>query len=214
MHGEPPGVVNNWVDVLVTFFCGYSSRTSGFWGGKNWANSDYPSCPYTFRSFTEEEKNMINNYKENLLKKGIKVGIEKKILTFEEETEMKMKDIFYQINMLDNYTNHLWFKNLNIYELIDLYIRMEDIWNYRSNMTIESKRNIVENGYIFNIPINIIRLQKSKIKMQNIILNEFYRLINEGINREEKKLGAILILTGLVEISVEAADALPHLIQI
>ena len=91
---------------------------------------------------------------------------------------------------------------------------MEDIWNYRSNMTIESKKNIVENGNVFNVPLNIIKLQKSKIKMQNIILNEFYRLINEGINREEKKLGAILILTGLVEISIEAADALPHLIQI
>jgi len=56
--------------------------------------------------------------------------------------------------------------------------------------------------------------KKSKLKLQNIILNDYLRLINEGINRDEKKLGAILILTGLVEVSFEAADALPHLIQI
>jgi hypothetical protein len=49
--------------------------------------------------------------------------------------------------------------------------------------------------------------------MQNILLDEFLRLITEGIDREEKKLGAILILTGLVEVSFEAAIALPYLIQ-
>jgi hypothetical protein len=49
--------------------------------------------------------------------------------------------------------------------------------------------------------------------LQNIILNDFKKLISEGIDREEKKLGAILILTGLVEVSYEAANALTHLIQ-
>ena len=39
-------------------------------------------------------------------------------------------------------------------------------------------------------------------------------MITEGINIEEKKLGAILILTALVEVSHEAAHALPHLMQI
>jgi hypothetical protein len=50
--------------------------------------------------------------------------------------------------------------------------------------------------------------------MQNVLLDEFTRFITEGINRDEKKLGAILILSGLVEISSEAAEALPHLVQI
>ena len=39
-------------------------------------------------------------------------------------------------------------------------------------------------------------------------------MITEGINIEEKKLGAILILTALVEVSHEAEHALPHLMQI
>jgi len=81
-------------------------------------------------------------------------------------------------------------------------------------MDIESKKRIVNNGTVFNIPIPIIKTFKSKIKLQNIILNDYIRLITEGINREEKKLGAILILTGLVEVSIDASDALPHLIQI
>ena len=177
-------------------------------------DSDYPSCPYTFRTFTNEEKSIIINYKNKLLMNNININIEKEKLSIEEETEMKIKDVFYQINMLDNYTNHVWFKNLNINELVNLYIIMEDIWNYRSNMDIDSKKRIVKNGMIFTTSQQIIKQTKSKIKLQNIILDDFLRLITEGINIDEKKLGAILILTGLVEVSIEAADALPHLIQI
>ena len=97
---------------------------------------------------------------------------------------------------------------------MEVYVRTEDIWNYRSSMDLESKKRIVNHGTVFNIPIPIIKTLKSKIKLQNIILNDYIRLITEGINREEKKLGAILILTGLVEVSIDASDALPHLIQI
>jgi hypothetical protein len=176
--------------------------------------SEYPSCPYTFRTFTDNEKDKILSYKHKLISQGIDICIEKKILTPEEEIEMKIKDIFYEINMLDNYTNHAWFKNLSLYQLTELYVKLEDIWNYRSNMDIDSKKKIIYNGIAFNIPLHLIKNIKSKFKLQEIILDEFKRFITEGINRDERKLGAILILTGLVEVSYEAADALPHLIQI
>ena len=176
-------------------------------------NSEYPSCPYTFRSYSDEEKKNILNYSNKLIAKGINLDIEKIKLTPEEEVVMKMKDIFHEINMLDNYTNYLWFKKLELYQLIELYIRCEDIWNYRSNMNAESKQKIINNGIAFKIPILIIKTCKSKLKLQNIILDEFSRFTKEGINREERKLGAILILTGLVEVSYDAACALPHLVQ-
>jgi hypothetical protein len=175
--------------------------------------SEYPSCPYTFRPYTDEEKNKIYNDKCKLMKYGIDIQIPKVQLSFEEETDMKIKDIFYQINMLDNYTNPQWFKNLELHHLIELYIKTEDIWNYRSSMDLEAKKRIVTYNDVFTIPIHVIKNYKSKIKLQNIILDDYKRLITEGINRDEKKLGAILILTGLVEVSFDAADALPHLVQ-
>jgi hypothetical protein len=177
-------------------------------------NSEYPSCPYTFRPFTKEEKMMINLYKNKLLLDGFTIEMEKVTLTPEEEIDMKIKDLFYKVNMLDNYTNHEWFRNLNLGQLINLYIKMEDIWNYRSNMDANAKKRIVKDGLIFTISIHIIKIQRQKMKMQTILLDEFNRLISEGIDREEKKLGAILLLTGLVEVSSDAACALPHLVQI
>ena len=176
-------------------------------------NSEYPSCPYTFRPFTKEEKMLINLHKNKLILDGFTIEMEKITLTPEEEIDMKIKDLFYQVNMLDNYTNHEWFKNLNLFQLIDLYVKMEDIWNYRSNMDSNAKRRIVKDGAIFTTAIHIIKLQRQKMKMQTILLNEFNRLISEGVDREEKKLGAILLLTGLVEVSHDAAYALPHLVQ-
>ena len=176
--------------------------------------SDYPSCPYTFREFTENEKSEIFNYCNRLSLNGINLNLEKIKMSPEEEIDMKIKDVFHKINMLDNYTDHLWFKNLGLYQLIDLYIKSEDIWNYRSNMNSDSKKNIIKNGIAFNIPLQIIKTYKSKTKMQHILLDEYNRFVTDGINRDEKKLGAILILTGLVEVSYEAAQALPHLIQI
>jgi hypothetical protein len=175
---------------------------------------DNPTCPYTFREYTESEKNKVMKRARYLESRGIKVEIEKPKLSVEEEMEMKMKDLFYKINMLDNYTSHTWFKNLALDQLIDLYVKSEDVWSYRSNMSPESKKKIVHNGLVFTIPPNIIRSFSSKIKLQNILLDEFNRMVTEGVDINEKKLGAILILTGLVEVSFEAAEALPHLIQI
>ena len=144
--------------------------------------SNYPSCPYTFRKFTDLEKDKINTYSKFIQNKGINLIIEQKPLSFEEQIDIKIKDIFYKINMLDNYTDPNWFKNLHTVQLIELYIRTEDIWNYRSMMSSESKKKIVQTGTVFTIPHQIIKTFKSRLKLQEIILNEYKRMITEGIN--------------------------------
>jgi hypothetical protein len=176
--------------------------------------SDYPTCPYTFRQFTDDEKTAIHNHFNKLKNAGIELDFEKNIMTKEQEMEMRMKDVFHKINMLDNYTSHTWFLNLSLKDLMDLYATLEDIWNYRLGMTPEAKNNILPstNGTAFLMSNNTIRRIKSKEHMQNILLTEINKFVSDGINRDERKLGAMLILTGLVEISEQAADALPHLI--
>ena len=174
--------------------------------------SDYPSCPYTFRNYTDEEKNIIWNHAKKLSKCGIILEFDKLELNKEQEMEMRMKDVFHKINMLDNYSSHLWFKNLDITELSILYTKLEDIWNYRVGMDMPEKMRILHNGNAFMMSINSIKHIKSKIQLQEILLNEIDRFVTEGINRDERKLGAMLMLTGLVEVSYEAASGLPHLV--
>lgn len=176
--------------------------------------SDYPSCPYTFRNYTDYEKNSIWNYAKILSRTGVVLEFDKLELNKEQEMEMRMKDVFHKINMLDNYSSHLWFKNLDIMELYILYTKLEDIWNYRVGMDMPEKMRILQtnNGNAFMMSINSIKHIKSKIQLQEILLNEIDRFVTEGINRDERKLGAMLMLTGLVEVSYEAASGLPHLV--
>jgi hypothetical protein len=176
--------------------------------------SDYPSCPYTFRHYNDDEKNSIFNHAKKLSKIGIILEFDKLELNKDQEIEMRMKDVFHKINMLDNYSSHLWFKNLDIKGLATLYSKLEDIWNYRVGMDTVEKMRILQtnNGNAFLMSINTIKHIKSKIQLQEILLNEIDRFITEGINRDERKLGAMLMLTGLVEVSYEAADGLPHLV--
>ena len=176
--------------------------------------SDYPSCPYTFRNYTDYEKNSIWNHAKILSRNGVILEFDKLELNKEQEMEMRMKDVFHKINMLDNYSSHLWFKNMDLKELANFYTKLEDIWNYRVGMDIVEKMRILQtnNGNAFMMSINTIKHIKSKIQLQEILLNEIDRFITEGINRDERKLGAMLMLTGLVEVSDEAASGLPHLL--
>jgi hypothetical protein len=117
------------------------------------------------------------------------------------------------MDMLDNYTQSKWFMDLDVRGLLAFYDVARDIWNYRIGMPMQNKLRILSNGYAFEMPRSFLAKLPSKLALQNFILNEINRFITEGVNREEKKLGAMLMLTALVEVSPTAASALPHLIQ-
>ncbi len=195
-------------DAETGFRYGYDLRTI-----YQILSQDVPMCPYTGRKFTDEEQREIafKIRKANFM--GIYLGID--VVEFDEHQriEMKMKDVFHMFNMLDNYTNYKWFKNLSLAQLCDLYFKSEDIWNYRIHMDNETRQKIIY-GPAFRLNRSYIMNIGSKPKLQEIILDEYARFATEGVNREEKKLGVMLMLTGLVEVSGDAADALPHLVQV
>jgi hypothetical protein len=176
-------------------------------------HSNYPSCPYTLRIFNENDKEIVEKYVKNLQKYNIIIK-EEITLDDNKELELNIKELFYNINMLDNYTNHEWFLKLNLDELINLYIKAEDIWNYRTMLSNDAKINIIGNKKIFEVPIAVIKTQNSIEFMRHILLIYFTAMISNGIDINEKKLGAILVLSALAEISPDAFEAMPHLAQI
>ncbi len=173
-----------------------------------------PKCPYTLRAFEFDEVIKIEMYIEKLKASGINLEIEKPPMTPEQKIRHKCVDIFTRMDLLDNYTNSIWFMNLDSKKLLDFYDVARDIWNYRIQMPHENKKNIVHDGVAFTMPRSYLAKLPSKIALQNLVLREMDRFISEGVNREEKKLGAMLMLTALVEVSNEAAQALPHLVQV
>ena len=56
--------------------------------------------------------------------------------------EMKILNLFQNMDSLGNYTNMSWFNNLNKNDLIRFFHELLDIWNYRANLSQNTKREI------------------------------------------------------------------------
>ncbi len=173
-----------------------------------------PKCPYTHRVLEHDDIIMVEAYIERMRKRGVSLEIERPRMSKEKEIELKCIDIFGKMDHLDNYTNHRWFMDLSQTQLIKFYNVGRDIWNYRLGMAPSAKLNILSDGRAFEIKDDYLKSLPSKIALQNMVLNEVNRFVTEGKSREDKKLGAMLMLTTLVEVSSAAAQAIPHLVQV
>ena len=124
---------------------------------------------------------------------------------------------FQKIDELDSYaggTNIDWFLNLSSNQLKLYYKVLEDIWNYRSELSHSRKNEIVPNKKMFTISVHSFYNLNEKRKMRKIILNEIEKLVSTAPKREDRVLGSYYTLIGLVEVSPQVATALPWLVQV
>jgi hypothetical protein len=172
--------------------------------------------PYNRNEFSENNIKKIRNFIKYIeTRKGVQLDIEKDIFEPQKALEQKAVSIFHKFDMLGNYTDHMWFMNLNLSNLKLLYRQAEDMWNYRAQIPHEFKPQYVYGGKAFSIPFFIIdhMIEEQKMELQHIILDQFNRFATEGIDEDMRKLGVMLILSSLVMVSEDAANAMPQYIQ-
>ena len=174
--------------------------------------------PYTRLLIPKYVIHSYNLRMKDLIKKKINIeDIKQPKLTKEQIFNNKVTTIFQKIDLLNIYaggSDTNWFLNLNIIELKMFYKVLEDIWNYRAELTPQKKFEIVQNNIMFTISVNEIYYFNNKRKIQELILNEIDKLVSSSNNDEDKKTGGYFVLTALVEISPECSESLPWLIQI
>lgn len=137
-------------------------------------------------------------------------------VSLHKQLEMKILTLFQRIDSLGNYTNIKWFMELDKYGLIMFIRELADIWNYRANLTQETKRAIVppsgnpfhsEHININNLPqYNFTQIKKYCIQIIDL-------MINKGINQNSCVLGSYYVLCALTMVSTEAAHSLPWLYE-
>ena len=66
---------------------------------------------------------------------------------------------------------------------------------------------------IFRTPPFIVQKYTNKELVRDMLLKDFDRLCSEGKTNDDKKVGAMLILTALVEVSYPASIAMPQYVQ-
>ena len=137
-------------------------------------------------------------------------------MSLHKQLEMKILTLFQRIDSLGNYTNIKWFMELDKYGLIQFIRELQDIWNYRANLSQEVKRDIVppignpfnsEHINIYNLPqYNFIQIKKYSIQIIDL-------MINKGVNENSCALGSYYILCALTMVSNDAANSLPWLYE-
>jgi hypothetical protein len=152
-----------------------------------------------------------------ILKININLNFEDdtKKVSNEKAIELRALTLFQTIDSLGNYTNASWFLSLNRNQLIKFIRELIDIWNYRAQVPIQTKRNICPPmGDPFrNLSIQYINTEQNLWNVKKVLLEVMEKIVNSGIDKDSKALGAYYVLGALTLVNSDAATSLPWLFQ-
>ena len=124
---------------------------------------------------------------------------------------VRVQDLFFEIDQLGNYTNREWFSNLERRELIQFYLCMFEVWNFRGMMSADTKNkispidpflNVFENRR--NLNIRAYFIEKPTDEIQEGCLRLCENLVYPGVDIDFRRLGALHVLRCLTVVSVPA----------
>jgi hypothetical protein len=138
-----------------------------------------------------------------------------KKLSNEKAIELKGVTLFQNIDALGNYSNSNWFFSLNRNQLIQFIRGLMDIWNYRAQLPNQTKRNICPPiGDPFrSLSMQYVITEENLWNVKKAILDVMEKLVNSGVDKDSKALGAYYVLGALTLVNTEAATSLPWLFQ-
>ena len=138
-----------------------------------------------------------------------------KSISNEKVIELRALSLFQNIDALGNYSKYQWFLSLNRIQLIKFVRELADIWNYRAQIDVITKRSICPpNGDPFrNINTNYLHIEPDMSNVKKIILEVLEKFVNSGVDRDSKALGACYVLGSLTLVNQEAATSIPWLFQ-
>ena len=171
------------------------------------------SNPYSTLPIPNNVKTNFNNLLSKIQKHRKVEIIKEKKIDKNIKLQQRCIDIFQKMDNLKNYTKCEWFLSLNIAQLKELYKQMEDLWNYRLNLSFNQKLKYVNDGKLFTISVHKFNKINSKYKASEILLNSFNRLVSEGQTESDKATACQWILSGLTLVNLDARNSLPWLFQ-
>jgi len=129
--------------------------------------------------------------------------------------ELRVLELFQNIDSLGNYSNPDWFLSLNRNRLLRFVRELIDIFNYRSQLTPETRISICPpNGNPFSQLYLETLIQSEDVDYIRVsLLTVMEKLVNTGTTNDYKYLGACYILAALTIVSESAAQAIPWLYE-
>ncbi len=136
-------------------------------------------------------------------------------ISTEKAVELRALSLFQHIDSVGNYSNSQWFLSLNRQQTIHFIKELVDIWNYRAQITEQTKRNICPpyGNPFTTLNINYIITEPNLLKVKNNLLNVMEKFVFNGIDHDSKSLGAYYVLGALTLVNNDAAESIPWLFQ-
>ena len=136
-------------------------------------------------------------------------------ITSKKSLELRILDLFQNIDSLGNYSNPEWLLSLNRNMILKFIRELSDIWEYRAQITDETKKLVCPpygrpfrnmNGPFLNNEQNLDNIRK-------VVLDVLEKMVNSGVDKDNRALGAYYVLAALTLVSENAANTLPWLFQ-
>lgn len=130
-----------------------------------------------------------------------------------KSVELRSLALFQLIDSLGNYTNPQWFMELNRLQLIKFINELYDIWCYRATLSPEIKQAICypSGNPFLRLPRHLLHSMEHIDDVRKLILDVIEKIVNTGVDKDSKCLGAYYVLGALTLVSQEAATAMPWL---
>ena len=132
----------------------------------------------------------------------------------EKQVEMRAINLFQKVDENGFITDSKWYLNLNRNGLKKFLAELLDIWQYRAQITNETKRKInpSHGDPFFSININVL-MHKCFEVLRNRILDIIEIFITKGEDNDARSLGTYYVLGALTTVSHDAAVSLPWLYE-
>lgn len=127
----------------------------------------------------------------------------------------RIQELFMEIDQLGNYTQVRWFNELTKRRCFILYGHLFENWRYRSHLLPHVKSRICPLGDPFyNImPLTMTIDDVSEVQLRTGCVTVMENMIYTGYDIEDRRLGALHVLTALTAVSLGARDTLPWLYE-
>ena len=133
----------------------------------------------------------------------------------EKPLNIRILELFMEIDLLGNYTDSNWFINLEKREYIRFYRYLFDIWHYRGQLTHETKRRICQlHDPFINTSLSSLNLPTTTTEdCRSVCLYIMENMIYTGIDVEYQKIGTLHVLSVLTIVSQDARRNMPWLYE-
>jgi len=139
----------------------------------------------------------------------------------EKPDDVRIRELFYYIDSLGNYTQSTWFSELSQGRLHRFIVYIYEFWKWRGHLTHETRRMICPHFNPFRDGlegrVSLAGISEHVLEdideLRRVCLTVMENFIYTGANEDFRKIGAMHVLTILTHVSEDARESIPWLYE-